>query len=282
MNLKSQLTKYLPANALDISVQWIVDYKFQLKISKERITKIGDFRPPNNKVKYPRITVNHNLNKYAFLVTFVHEVAHLVTYNSSNKRLLPHGKEWKANYTKLLKEVMDLDCFPKDLEITLHNHINNPSASSCVDTELYKALRAYDEIKETLLEEIDQGAFFKLRNGKVFRKGQKIRKRFECIEVFTNRKYAVSPIADVRILNEKDIAFIKSQVGDDYEERITIDEENLAKISSLKKGTKFITNKGDIYILGDKIRTRYECIKIKTEQIYSINGNALVQVIENK
>jgi len=279
MKLKNQLAKYLPTNALDLAVHWIEKHNFQLKITKERLTKLGDFRPPNAKVKYPRISVNHNLNPYAFLVTFVHEVAHLVTYNSTNKRLAPHGPAWKANYIKLLEEVINLNCFPPELLPALNAHINSPSASSCVDTKLHKALRKFDEHAELLLEEIADGVLFKLKNGKAFKKGKRIRKRYECVELFSNRKYAVSPIAEVQLLTEDDVEYIKSKLGAAFDNEIDAPDNDLVKVASLTEGAQFETKRGERFIKGEKIRSRYKCRHLQNGELYTIKGSALVKLV---
>jgi SprT protein len=57
-------------------------------------------------------------------------------------------------------------------------------------------LKRYDE-KETHLvfvESMPEGALFKTHDGKVFRKGEKIRKRYKCEEVKTKRVYLFSPV----------------------------------------------------------------------------------------
>jgi len=43
-------------------------------------------------------------------------------------------------------------------------------------------------------------AVFKLKDGRVFRKDEKLRKRFKCTEVKTKRIYLFSPVAEVEIV----------------------------------------------------------------------------------
>ena len=45
------------------------------------------------------------------------------------------------------------------------------------------------------------GSRFKLYNGKVFQKGNKRTKRFECVEVKTGKLYLFNPNAEVELLN---------------------------------------------------------------------------------
>ena len=39
-----------------------------------------------------RISVNGNLNKYSFLITLIHELAHLLTFTQYKNRVDPHGR----------------------------------------------------------------------------------------------------------------------------------------------------------------------------------------------
>ena len=95
------LKKYLPEATVPVIAQWIVDFDFKLKITKERTTRLGDYTSPRPGLNHT-ITINHNLNRYAFLITMVHEVAHLVTYNEYKNSVNPHGKEWKQNFQRSL------------------------------------------------------------------------------------------------------------------------------------------------------------------------------------
>ena len=70
------LIKYIPETSVPLIVNWIIEYGVHLKITKDRSTKLGDFRPTLGVNRGHRITVNYNLNKYAFLITLVHEIAH--------------------------------------------------------------------------------------------------------------------------------------------------------------------------------------------------------------
>ena len=43
-----------------------------------------------------------NLNPYRFLMTLVHEVAHLVAFQKYGRAIKPHGKEWKFTFQTLM------------------------------------------------------------------------------------------------------------------------------------------------------------------------------------
>lgn len=196
------LKKYLPEPAVGTIAGWIVAYDFKLKIKKERSTRLGDYTSPQGGLNHV-ITINHNLNKYAFLITLVHEVAHLVTYNMYKNSVNPHGKEWKQNFKHLMQPFLTPDMFPLEVFSALRNYMLNPAASSCSDVQLLRMLKLYDENTNTLfLEHLPLHSLFLYNGHRVFKKGEKVRKRFRCIEIATGAIYLFNPLSEVEIFEE--------------------------------------------------------------------------------
>ena len=195
------LSKYLPVEAAPLVGKWIDFYQCDFKISKNRSTKLGDYRPPQRGEGH-KISVNHNLNPYAFLVTTVHEFAHLVTWKELKHLAKPHGQEWKDNFKRMMNPFFDLVIFPMDLKKAIVAYLQNPAASSCSDLNLYKALSNYDQKDPSLItvEKIEAQEIFMMKNGREFKKMDKIRKRYRCVELKTGLIYLFSPIAEVRLL----------------------------------------------------------------------------------
>jgi hypothetical protein len=190
--------KYLPQVFVDYVVQLYLSANVRFKIVGERKSKLGDFRAGRSGEKH-QITVNGTLNKYAFLITTLHEFAHLDTYNQYGFSVLPHGEEWKNAFRKLLIPVIDEKTLPKDIQNALIQSLISTKASSCSDHQLSRVLKAYDERKENiaLLEELPNNTTFAL-NGKHFVKGPLRRKRFLCEEIHSKRKYLVNALAEVK------------------------------------------------------------------------------------
>ncbi len=190
--------KYLPQVFVDYVVQLYLSANVRFKIVGERKSKLGDFRAGRSGEKH-QITVNGTLNKYAFLITTLHEFAHLDTYNQYGFNVLPHGEEWKNAFRKLLIPVIDEKTLPKDIQNALVQSLISTKASSCSDHQLSRVLKAYDERKENiaLLEELPNNTTFAL-NGKHFVKGPLRRKRFLCEEIHSKRKYLVNALAEVK------------------------------------------------------------------------------------
>ncbi|MES2005374.1 MAG: SprT-like domain-containing protein [Bacteroidota bacterium] len=196
------LSEFLPEGSFEQVVQYIHHYKVHLTISKQRKSVLGDYRHSGWGSNH-RISVNGNLNKYEFLITLLHELAHLLTYELHKNRVEPHGKEWKAHYSRLLVDFVQQGIFPAEIEKALQKSIINPSATANGETELLLVLSKYNAVKkEGVLHIIDvpEGALFATDNGKIFRKGAKRRKRFECEEIKTGLRYTFSPITEVRVL----------------------------------------------------------------------------------
>jgi hypothetical protein len=193
------LRKYLPEQSVTTIAEWIVKYDFKLKIKKERSTRLGDYTAPRAGLNHT-ITVNHNLNKYAFLITLVHEVAHLVTYNQYKNSVSPHGKEWKKNFQILIQPFLTTDIFPLEVFAALRQYMLNPAASSCSDLNLLRTLKLHDKESDTIfLEYLPLNAVFLYNGSRVFQKGEKIRKRFKCRELSSGAIYLFNPLVEVEL-----------------------------------------------------------------------------------
>lgn len=197
---KQILSKYLPEKAIDKICQFIFEYDFKLIVKGDRKSKWGDFQAPVN-TKYPIITINKTLNKYAFLITLVHEIAHCKTHREYGHKVLAHGEEWKKNFQLLMQYFLDTSVFPIDVLYALRKHMKDPKASANADTELHKVLMNYNEAAEKtscLLEYLKDGDKF-VYEGKIYERIKKRRKNIECIQTDTNKKYIFSPVVEVRL-----------------------------------------------------------------------------------
>ena len=198
---KSVLHKYIPEKAVDTIAEWIVVYDFKLRIKKSRSTKLGDYRPPFQGQNHV-ITINYDMNKYAFLITLIHEIAHLTNWNKHKNAVKPHGEEWKFHYKVLMNSFLKPEIFPSDVIIALRKYMNNPAASSCSDLQLLRVLKNYDDRQHTvLLEELTEGTTFSYNQNRLFVKGEQVRKRFKCKELKTNRLYLFNPLTEVMAIN---------------------------------------------------------------------------------
>ncbi|WP_067147258.1 SprT-like domain-containing protein [Pseudotamlana agarivorans] len=198
--MQDTLQNYIPKKAVPQILQLLEHEHLTVKIKNERKTRHGDYkRLPNGK---HQITVNSNLNCYRFLITLVHEIAHLEAFNTYGKYIKPHGKEWKYTFQRLMLPFLNPEVFPMDLLPLLARHFKNPKASSDTDAHLSLALKQFDEPNDkTYIFEVPMGHNFKIYNGKIFKMIKKRVKRFECVEVKSGKVYLFSPNAEVELLN---------------------------------------------------------------------------------
>lgn len=197
--MQAILKKYIPESAISKIIHLLEDEKLRVVIKNERKTKHGDYRPLPSGLH--QITVNANLNKYRFLITLVHEIAHFEAYKNYGRYIKPHGKEWKYTFQKLMISFINPEVFPNELLPLIATHFRNPKASSDTDVNLARALKSYDPdyAEKTYVFQISEGALFKLYNGRVFKKGERLRKRYQCQEVATGRLYLFNPNAEVTL-----------------------------------------------------------------------------------
>ena len=193
------LSKYIPDAAVDPVFQLIKTNNVHLKIVNERVTRHGDYRKTAK--GQHQITVNASLNKYRFLITLVHEIAHLEAFEKYGRFIKPHGAEWKRTFQLLMLPFLRPEVFPTQLLPLLAQHFKNPRASSDTDTKLSLALKQFDpENDKNYIFEIPFGGHFRLYNGRIFKRGNQRVKRFECLEVSTGKIYLFNPNAEVEFL----------------------------------------------------------------------------------
>ncbi len=188
---KETLSEYIPETSVDSVFSRLDKHHVRLVISRKRVTKLGDYRPPINQ-KFHRISINHDLNKFQFLITLIHELAHLETWLNYKNRVKPHGLEWKSAFKNLMGEYMDNGIFPSDVKDALKLYFTKITSS---DTNLSRILKKYsEEADETTLEELPENAVFVIYNGIVFRKQKRLRKRYRCKRLDNGKIYMVSPL----------------------------------------------------------------------------------------
>ncbi|MBP6074584.1 MAG: SprT-like domain-containing protein [Flavobacterium sp.] len=197
--MNDTLARYIPEHAVRPVFELIVSNQVHLKIVNERQTRHGDYRRSLNGKH--EITVNASLNQYKFLITLIHEIAHLAAFEKFGRHIKPHGNEWKITFQRLMVPFIRPEIFPQHLLPLLARHFRNPSASSDTDTTLSLALKQFDQQNDkNYVFEIPYGSIFRISNGKIFKKIAVRTKRFECLEISTGKTYLFNPNAEVELL----------------------------------------------------------------------------------
>lgn len=199
MTSREVFQKFVPDASIDYCIKLYERLGFEFKIKKARQTKLGDYRF-NPKTNKHTITINNDLNPYAFLVTYLHEVGHLIAFKTYGRRIQPHGKEWKRAFKEVSEPLLSERIFPKSVLSALQKYFVNPKASSCSDPVLYQILKRFDEPSDKqLLRDIATGQTFSFNN-KDFVKLEKKRTRSVCQELQSKRKYLISDLAEVELI----------------------------------------------------------------------------------
>ena len=180
----------------------------EVRSVRARRSKLGDHRAPVRGRTIHRITVNDDLNPYAFLTTLLHEIAHAVTWEKHvrprkpfSRRVLPHGAQWKSEFGRILAPVVEQGALPEDVSGALGRYLQDPAAATCSDRGLLVALARYDapDPARKLVEEVAVGAAFRVEGGRMFLKGPKLRSRFRCYDARTGIEYRIHPLCRVTL-----------------------------------------------------------------------------------
>ena len=200
-NASTTFENYVPSTAVDYCKALWQQEGFLLKITRSRRSKLGDYcyHPDRGH----QITVNHDLNPHAFLITYLHEVAHLLVFKRYGARKAPHGKEWKRSFVELLKPVMSEAYFPASVLAALRAYCLNPTAATSSFLPLKVALQAFDTPTPGLLplHTLAVGELFEL-NLRRFKRLEMRRTRILCADARTGKKYTVGAAVLVKKLEE--------------------------------------------------------------------------------
>ncbi len=194
------LANFMPEGCLDAVMEYIVAHKVQLKITPNRNSILGNYSHDVRTSKNS-ITINGTLNKYSFLVTLLHEIAHCLCFAQYGVRAAPHGAEWQNIFSGLLQQFLAKNVFPEDIVQALHKNVYNPKASSCSDVHLQKALEKYDANQDEDLQYVEQiplNNYFITAKGIVFKKLQKRRTRYLCENSDTKQHFLFPALYKVK------------------------------------------------------------------------------------
>jgi SprT protein len=194
------LQRYLPGEACSYVQDLLGARDVVVRVSRPRLTKLGDHRPPRQTDPRHRISVNEDLNPFAFLTTLLHEIAHVdvwAKHAGRRRRPRPHGPEWKGEFATILAPVVAARWLPADVASALGSYMRNPAAMSCSDRGLVLTLARYDTAAATRkrVEDIPLGGLFRVANGRIFCRGRRVRTRYLCVERSSGAEYRVHALA---------------------------------------------------------------------------------------
>lgn len=194
------LAEFLPTGTFESILPFFHAHRIHLTLTHERKSVLGDYRIPTTGKAFHRISINATLNRYSFLITLLHELAHLLTWVNFGMKATPHGREWKTQFRHLLVPYMGRRIFPADVEEALLAYLHNPAASTCTDARLYKALYRYDTRKPgyRLVDDIRVDSRFMTEDGRLWQKVEALRTRARCRCLTTGKMYFFQGIVEVK------------------------------------------------------------------------------------
>lgn len=202
LKLMKVLSKYLPERIVAYCSELIIQHQLHLHIEVERKDRVGDYSPHSGLGN--RISINHNLNPYDFLITFMHELAHHTAYKKYGNKHQPHGDEWKEEFKIHMRKPVMMKIFPPDIETPLIAHMKKPNYTHTGDVRLMKALMKYNKESHLLLADLEEGTLFKMKGEKgnrVMQKGKKRRTYHFALDTATQKLYLIHGIAKVELVN---------------------------------------------------------------------------------
>ncbi|ROH96022.1 SprT-like domain-containing protein [Chryseobacterium daecheongense] len=187
------LEKYLPSHTLQYLKIWFSDYYIHIKITRNRDSKLGDYRKlPDNSHE---ITINSTLVPQLFFFVLTHELAHLIAFEKYGRRISPHGAEWKETFRQML--LQSIEVYEEGLRPIIVKFSKSPKANFMSSPELVKYFHIEkQDDKLQFIQELQKGEYFIYRREKYLLEGL-IKKNYLCKNLATGRKYSFKPLARV-------------------------------------------------------------------------------------
>ena len=197
-----KISQDIPEKSIPLLKRVLANINTELRVSKPRKSKLGDFRPLGTSGK-SKISINDDLNEYSFLLTLLHELAHHLCWVKHHGKVKPHGEEWKKEFESILKPFVLSNVFPVDVSEATWNYLKNPKASSCSDENLYKTLRNYDFVKDDSIyvSDLIVGQCFEYVDKGFFEVLAKKRKRILCLSIEKKTRYLFQPTVSVKLIH---------------------------------------------------------------------------------
>ena len=189
------LKKFVPENGLPYLKKWLEGHICRIKITKNRQSKLGDYRLMPDQSH--QISINGNLSPELFFFVFSHEIAHLLAFHEK-RNIAPHGTEWKNTFRKLILD--SLSVYSTDFQPLLINFAKNPKANYMSSPELVKYFDSEHADNETYIENLFLGEKF-IYQTHTYQVEEKKKKRYLCKNLRTGKLYLFKSCAKVERIN---------------------------------------------------------------------------------
>ncbi len=189
MPIYAILQEHIPIAALNYCLHLTKSYRFKLELSFNRKSKFGHYRfLPATKTHV--ISINKGLPKPMFLLTFIHELAHMEVMLTHGRQVKPHGHHWKFAFTQMMLPLLNNEVFTAEVLAALRKHFKNPKASLSADPLLFNLLMPPSTPGQLTVGEVEEGATFIIKN-RHFVKVKSRRTRALCYEPASQGNYLI-------------------------------------------------------------------------------------------
>lgn len=187
------LEQYLPVNTQPFLSKWFADHKIHIRITKERNSKLGDYRKMPDKSH--EISINSTLERQLFFFVLTHELAHLIAFEKFGGRIAAHGQEWKSTFREMLLESIGI--YTTDLQPIIFRFAKNPKANFMASPELVRYFHIDDPDESSIfVEQLSSNDEFYYK-GDLYRMIEKKKKLYLCVNLINSKKYLFRPLAKV-------------------------------------------------------------------------------------
>lgn len=185
-----KLREKLPDQSAEEAVALLQELECNFRFASPRKTKLGDFKPGRGRAPHC-ISVNGDLHPILFLITFIHELAHLKVHLDHGRHREPHGNIWKNTYRDMLAPFVREDIFG-DLLDEAKEHLRKAPAGWRRSGPLHQLLPEAPQFEgATTLSSFKEGDQFMIPGGRIFKLGQKRRTRYRCTDMGNGKDYLV-------------------------------------------------------------------------------------------
>lgn len=189
------IIQFLPKDAFPYIEKWKGNYNVEIKITKNRNSKLGDYRKIAN--ENHRITINSTLNPELFFLVLTHELAHLIAFETFGRTIAPHGKEWKKVFGDMILE--SLSIYAEEAKSMLMKFSKSPKANFMASEDLVRYFRPQQEHSDSVyVENLSVGDYFSYREN-IYQYIGKMRKNHLCEQQKTKKKYLFKGVTMVEM-----------------------------------------------------------------------------------
>lgn len=189
----SILEQYLPSDTQPFLRRWFANYKIHIRITRDRNSKLGDYRKMPDKSH--EISINSTLDRQLFFFVLTHELAHLIAFEKFGGRISAHGQEWKSTFREMLLESISI--YTSDLQPVIRQFAKNPKANFMASPELVRYFHIDDpDDSQVFVEQLAPDSEF-IYKGDLYKMIEKKKKLYLCVNLKNSKKYLFRPLAKV-------------------------------------------------------------------------------------